>query len=137
MAGSPQAIASIRTMPNDSGGSVVSTKRSEARRTSGQLAVGDAIEEVDPLADARRGRLGAEAVEQLAAAGDDQVDVAGAGAGERVDRDVDALEVVGAVEGGDERRDDGIGRDPELARAGRSCRDRGRRARCRLRSASR
>ena len=36
--------------------------------------MGDGAEEVDPVGDAGRGGLGAEAVEQLAAAGDDEMD---------------------------------------------------------------
>ena len=136
-AGSPQAIASIRTIPNDSGGSVVSTNRSRGAQHAGQLVVRDAVEEVDAIADARRRGLGAEAVEQLAAAGDEQVDVAGARPGERLDRDVEPLEVVGAIEGRDERGDDGVGGDAEpLAQAGRVG-ARARTSRCRRRSASR
>ena len=78
----------------------------------GQLGVGDRPEEVDALADPGRRGAVAKAVEQLAAAGDHQVDVV-ADPGERVDRDVQPLEVMGAVEGGDECRDDRVGRDPE------------------------
>ena len=45
------------------------------------------------------------------------VEVAVAGPRERLDRDVEALEVVGAVERRDERGDDGVVGDPERARA--------------------
>ena len=93
---------------------MVSRNRSAARRTLGQLGVGDRAEEVDALARrpasaARR----AEAVEQLAAAGDDEVHASSPSCGQGVDRDVEALEVVGAVERRDERGDDRVGRDPE------------------------
>ena len=74
----------------------------------GQLAVRDRAEEVDALAHAGGRRLGAEAVEQLAAAGDDQVDVAAlrprGDPRQRLDRHVEPLEVVGAVEGRRRRR---------------------------------
>ena len=75
--------------------------------------MGDGAEEVDPLRDAalRRSRL--ELVEQLAAAGDDDVDGLVAQLGQRVDRDVEALEVVGAVERGDEGGDGRVGGDSE------------------------
>ena len=113
-------MASIRTMPNDSGGSVVSRKRSDARRTSGQLGVGDGAEEVDALADTALAGAPAEVVDQLAAARDDDVDALVAQLRQSVDRDVEALEVMGAVEGRDERRDDRVVGDAEpLAKARR------------------
>ncbi len=66
--------------------------------------MGNRAEEVDPIGDPGCGRAVAKPVEQLAAARDQQVGRRVAPrASERVDRDVEALEVVGAVEGGDER----------------------------------
>ena len=84
---------------------MVSRKRSAARSTAGQLGVRHGAEEVDAVRDPGLGGAGAEAVEQLAAAGDDQVHARVAEPGEGVDRDVEALEVVGAVEGRDEGGD--------------------------------
>ena len=81
--------------------------------------MGDGAEEVHALADAALAGALAEVVDQLAAARDDDVDALVAQLRERVDRDVEALEVVGAVEGGDERSDDRVGGDAEpLAKAG-------------------
>ena len=106
-------------MPNDSGGSVVRRNRSAARRTSGSSGWGTAprkwTRSPTPRSPARR----AEVVDQLAAARDDDVDARVAQLGEGVDRDVEALEVMGAVEGGDEGGDDRVVRDAEpLAEAG-------------------
>ena len=55
---------------------------------------------------------------QLAVAGDQQLQALVGGLRDRVDRDVDPLEVVGTVERRDERRDDRVLRNPE-PRAGR------------------
>ena len=76
----------------------------------GQLGVGNRAEEVDALADTALCRSSAEVLDQLAAARDDDVDALVAQLCERVDRHVQALEVVGAVEGGDEGRDDRVAR---------------------------
>ncbi len=81
--------------------------------------MGDGAEEVDAFADAALAGPLAEVVDQLASACDDDVDVRVAQLSERVDRDVEALEVMGAVEGCDERGDDRFGGNAEaLAKTG-------------------
>ncbi len=106
-------------MPNDSGGSVVRRKRSDARSTSGRSGCGTAPRKWTRSPTPRSARAPAEVVDQLASARDDDVDVAlVAELGEGVDRDVEPLEVVGAVEGRDEGRDDRVGGNAEpLAQA--------------------
>ena len=138
MVGRPQAIASIRTIPNDSGGSVVSRNRSAARSTSGSSRVGDRSEEVDAIADPGARGLSAEVVEQLAAAGDDEVDAP------RRSRRASASIATSrrlkwwarsrvATNASDRRRRPGS----PAARAARPRRPPGAKARCRRRSASR
>ena len=75
--------------------------------------MGHGAEEVDPVR--YRGGPGAlaKAVEQFATAGDDQMNVGIAERGERVDRDVEALEMMGEIEGRDEGGDRRRRRDPE------------------------
>ena len=77
--------------------------------------MGDAAGEVDPVRDARLRRLLLEARPQLAVARDEQVQPLVAGPRDRVDRDVHALEVVGAVERRHEGGDDRVVGDAEPA----------------------
>ena len=134
----PQAMASIRTIPKDSGGSVVSRNRSAARSTSGSSAVGDRAEEVDAIADPGARGLSAEVVEQLAAAGDDEVDAprrsSWASASIATSSRLKWWARSRVATNADHRR---AVVDPERARAGRPRLRRERTARCRRRSASR
>ena len=83
-----------------------------------QLGVRDGAEEMNALGDSALAGPVAEVLDQLASARDDDVDALVAQLRERVDRDVEPLEVVGAIEGRDERGDDRVGRDAEaLAQA--------------------
>ena len=95
-------------MPNDSGRLGGEEEQVRSAQDVGQLGVGNGAEEVDALADSALAGSGAEVLDQLAAARDDDVDALVAQLRECVDRDVEALEVVGAVEGGDEGRDDRV-----------------------------
>ena len=123
MTGRPQAIASIRTIPNDSGGSVVSRRRSAPRSTPGSSACGTGPRKWTRSPTPAAVAWSRKAVEQLAASGDHQVrrrrrlgGRARAFAGDprqRLDRQVEPLEVVGAVERGDEGRHQRVVRDPE------------------------
>ena len=73
MTGSPQAIASIRTIPNDSGGSVVSRRRSAPRSTPGSSACGTGPRKWTRSPTPAAVAWSRKAVEQLAASGDHQV----------------------------------------------------------------
>ena len=84
----------------------------------------DRAEEVDAVGDPGGGRARAKAVEQLPAAGDDQMHALVAEPRQAVDREVETLEVVGAVERRDEAGDDRVGVDAEALRAARRRRPR-------------
>ena len=97
-------MASMRTIPNDSGGSVVRTNASATRSTAGSSPWGTAprkwTRSATPAVAARSRNPSSNSPPPATSRW-------GGGsppcASERVDRDVEALEVVGAVEGGDER----------------------------------